>query len=131
MTVVNLSLSVQSLLEQTKEHPMRAMTSLGIKFQMAVPQTISDSWWFLNCASVPSTLPSYLKEMKIKNYNDLIGNGLSQEDVDLLNGKIGEVELKARKILKDLLDFAKEQNIKKISAPYWLCAIGFPKEKEE
>ena len=59
-------------------HAQTVMKELGITYQHAVPQSISDSWEFWNCENVPNELPPYLKQMDW-NPMDRIGWGLSQE----------------------------------------------------
>lgn len=64
-------------------HPQKAMSDLGITYQVAVPQSINDSWWFFNCENVPDPLPDFLAPMKFQPH-DLIGYGLSKEDADAI-----------------------------------------------
>jgi len=45
-----------------QEHPQKVMKDLGIKYQHATPQSISNSWWFWNCENIPDKLPSFLME---------------------------------------------------------------------
>jgi len=60
-------------------HPQLVMKSLGITYQHATPQSISDSWWFWNCENIPDELPKYLT---VRDWNpmEMIGWGLSEED---------------------------------------------------
>lgn len=64
-----------------KRHAQEVMGELGITYQHATPQSISDSWWFWNCENVPAVLPPYLTELKAKPH-DCIGWGLSKEQAD-------------------------------------------------
>ena len=73
------------------EHPQVVMKKLGIKYQIAVPQSIADQWWFLNCENVPDNLPKYLEPLnnyetgqQIK-FDEMIGYGLNESDVVRLN----------------------------------------------
>lgn len=66
------------------EHPQEVMRRLGVTYQHATPQSISDSWWFWNCEGIPDPLPPYIKELKIKNPHEYIGLGLSKEDADAI-----------------------------------------------
>lgn len=64
-----------------KRHAERTMQDLGISYLVAVPQPISDSWWFFCCEDVPDSLPKYLTQITCQ-VKDLIGWGLSPGDVD-------------------------------------------------
>jgi hypothetical protein len=44
-------------------HPQKTMEELGITYERAIPQSIADQWWFLNCANVPKDLPPFLKDL--------------------------------------------------------------------
>jgi hypothetical protein len=66
-----------------KRHAQQVMASLGITYQKATPQSLSDQWWFWNCENVPDPLPPYLTELGLKPH-DAIGHGLSKEDADAL-----------------------------------------------
>tara|TARA_R110002126_G_scaffold205608_3_gene352934 strand:+ start:207 stop:455 length:249 start_codon:yes stop_codon:yes gene_type:complete len=68
------------------KHPQKEMKELGITYKMAVPQTMYDCWWFLGCENVPENLPANIYKMK-RELKDLIGHGLSKEDVLMLEGK--------------------------------------------
>lgn len=59
-------------------HPQQIMKALGITYQHAVPQSITDSWEFWNCKNIPDILPSAI-EIKDWNPMDRIGWGLSEE----------------------------------------------------
>lgn len=59
-------------------HPQDVMSELGITYQHATPQSISDQWWFWNCENIPDTLPGYLSELKADPM-EMIGFGLSEE----------------------------------------------------
>jgi len=61
-------------------HPQQVMRDLGITYQHAVPQSISDSWEFWNCKNVID-LPSYLTPFDMDPMCR-IGRGLSQEDAE-------------------------------------------------
>jgi hypothetical protein len=71
------------------------MKKLGITYQLAVPQSIADQWWFWNCENIPDKLPKYITELKL-NPMDCIGFGLSAEDVIMIkdNTRIVPKELK-------------------------------------
>lgn len=69
-----------------KLHPQTHMKNLGITYDIAVPQSIADQWWFFNCKNVPENLPFGLKKMDIP-IEKLIGYGLSQNDIDFLNSQ--------------------------------------------
>lgn len=59
-------------------HPQKIMKDLGITYQHAVPQSMSDSWEFWNCENSPDELP---RGLTLKDWNpmDRIGCGLSKE----------------------------------------------------
>lgn len=64
------------------KHAQVCMKELGITYQLAVPQSIGDCWWFFNCENVPDELPEYLRERDFGDLNRLVGFGLSQKDAD-------------------------------------------------
>lgn len=69
------------------EHAQQVMRRLGIRYQIAVPQSLYDCWWFFNCADVPADLPDYLEVLAVDPV-DCIGHGLSEADVESLkNGE--------------------------------------------
>lgn len=59
---------------------------LGIKYEKSVPQSICDQFWFFNCTNVPDNLPPYITPMEV-DIKNLVGHGLSAEDVEKLEGK--------------------------------------------
>jgi hypothetical protein len=65
------------------KHAQEVMKDLGIRYQIAVPQSLYDCWWFFNCVGIPDVLPEYLEVLAIDPV-DCVGRGLSQEDVDSL-----------------------------------------------
>ena len=65
------------------DHPQEEMKKLGITYQHATPQSISDSWWFWNCENIPDPLPSYLSVLNIDPIKS-IGWGLSQEQAEAI-----------------------------------------------
>lgn len=64
-------------------HAQEVMEELGIKYQLSIPQSIGDQWWFFNCTNIPDELPSYITELTGK-LEDKIGFGLSEADVQEL-----------------------------------------------
>ena len=64
-----------------KNHPQKVMKELGITYQQATPQSMSDQWWFWNCENIPKELPEYLQ---VADWNPMekIGWGLSKEDAE-------------------------------------------------
>lgn len=70
-------------LYRAPKHAQELMKDLGIRYQIAVPQSLYDCWWFFNCEGVPDVLPDYLEVLAV-DPADCIGHGLSQEDVDSL-----------------------------------------------
>jgi hypothetical protein len=77
--MINLKLD----LHEIRRHAQDYMRELGIEYQHATPQSITDSWWFWNCTNVPSPLPKGLKVLNIKP-REAIGWGLSAEIADAL-----------------------------------------------
>ena len=63
-------------------HPQNVMEGFGIKYKYAIPQSAGGQWWFIGCENTPKNLPPCISEMKIGNYHDLIGYGLSKEIAD-------------------------------------------------
>lgn len=63
------------------DHAQIAMKKLGITYQMAVPQSLYDSWWFFNCENVPDPLPEGITLLK-REPHEYVGYGLSKEDAD-------------------------------------------------
>ena len=43
-------------------HAQTQMKRLGITYSKAVPQSIVDQWWFIDCEDVPDPLPEYLSK---------------------------------------------------------------------
>lgn len=60
-------------------HPQKVMKELGITYQHATPQSLSDQWWFWNCENIPEDLPDYITELGLDPMK-CIGYGLSEED---------------------------------------------------
>lgn len=70
-------------------HPQDVIAALGIAYQHATPQSITDEWWFWNCENVPSVLPSYIVPLDVDPMA-VIGYGLSEETARLI--ALGEKE---------------------------------------
>ena len=70
-----------SLYSAPSGHPQKVMADLGIAYQIAVPQSLYDSWHFWNCENLPNPLPNFLRVMTMQP-EDAVGRGLSKEDVD-------------------------------------------------
>ncbi len=66
-----------------KRHAQAVMQELGITYQHATPQSVSDSWWFWNCENVPDALPPYLSPLNVDPMK-AIGWGLSQEEAEAI-----------------------------------------------
>lgn len=66
------------------KHAQLCMKELGITYQLAVPQSINDTWWFFNCENVPAELPEYLSVRDFGDLNTIVGFGLSQIEVRAL-----------------------------------------------
>jgi len=64
-----------------KRHAQKVMSSLGITYQHAMPQSMGDQFWFWNCENVPDKLPEYLTELDA-NPMKCIGFGLSRMDAE-------------------------------------------------
>lgn len=77
--MIDLSLD----LYQINVHAQEYMRSLGITYQHATPQSITDSWWFWNCEGVPDPLPAPLSVLKIAPHA-AIGWGLDQATADAI-----------------------------------------------
>ena len=46
-------------------HPEKAMQELGITYREAIPQSIGDQWWFLDCEDLPEKMPPFLTELTL------------------------------------------------------------------
>lgn len=51
---------IEALYCNENRHPQVVMKELGITYQYAMPQSMGDQWWFLNCENLPKKMPSYL-----------------------------------------------------------------------
>ena len=49
-----------------KRHPQTVMRELGIKYEKAIPQSMGEQWWLLNCEH--GELPKFIKEMKCDDW---------------------------------------------------------------
>ena len=52
-------------------HPEIIVLNAAIIYKVAIPQSIADQWWFLNCNNIPDELPDYLSYIKISKSNYL------------------------------------------------------------
>lgn len=77
---------------QVKGHAQDCMEALGITYQLAVPQSMSDCWWFFNCENIPDPLPDCLRFLTWSPQH-CVGRGLSQQNAD-------EIEARAKLPLK-------------------------------
>lgn len=66
------------------KHAQLIMRDLGITYQLAVPQSMADCWWFFNCENVPESLPEYVYIRDFGDLGRLVGRGLSDKNVDAL-----------------------------------------------
>lgn len=76
------------------KHAQLCLKELGITYQLAVPQSMGDCWWFFNCENVPDELPEYLKVRDFGDLNTLVGFGLGKDDVSALLAARAEVSPK-------------------------------------
>lgn len=85
--MINLCYSLMgSAYAGDQRHAQEVMESLGITYQIAVPQSLYDSWWFFNCENIPADLPEWITIFNAE-LEDCIGHGLTAEDVkDLRSG---------------------------------------------
>lgn len=67
-------------------HPQHVMRALGITYQHATPQSLTDNWWFWNCKNVPSSLPGYLRELTLDPM-DCVGRGLDQGTAEAIRAQ--------------------------------------------
>ncbi len=72
---------------QQTQHPQKVMQELGITYHVATPQSMYDTWWFWNCGGIPSPLPTFLRELKIRPH-DAIGYGLSRQEADAIQARM-------------------------------------------
>ena len=66
---MNLQLDIFGSVEngEPHRHPQKIMEELGITYECAVPQSLADSWWFLNVGNVPPELPTYIRELELSD----------------------------------------------------------------
>lgn len=57
------------------------MKALGITYQLAVPQSMTDTWWFFNCDNMSDATPSRLCVLD-RTAQQCVGWGLSQQMAD-------------------------------------------------
>ncbi|KAA8698646.1 hypothetical protein [Pseudomonas proteolytica] len=57
------------------------MKALGITYQLAVPQSMTDTWWFFNCDNMSDATPSRLRVLD-RTAQQCVGWGLSQQMAD-------------------------------------------------
>lgn len=57
------------------KHPQTIINELGIKYEVPVPQSIADQWWFLNCDNIPDELPDYMEYIYLDD-EDLVHWGV-------------------------------------------------------
>jgi len=74
---MNLRLSIYELTEHAKTYMKRH----GITYELAVPQSMGDQWWFFGCKGVPDPLPEHLTVIT-QDPMELIGHGLSREEAE-------------------------------------------------
>lgn len=72
-------------------HAQLKMKELGIKYQLATPQSMGDQWWFWNCENVPDPLPAFLSVADLDPMK-CIGWGIGQEDADAILRRQKEAE---------------------------------------
>jgi len=75
---------MESYYEYPGIHPQVIMKDLGISYQITVPQSIADCWWFLGCERVPNMLPKCLSKLSVPDYYGLVGHGLTVGDANQL-----------------------------------------------
>lgn len=72
-------------------HVQQVMKDLGISYTLAVPQTITDQWWFFGCKNLPEQLPDFIKIHDFKDITRLEGRGLSKENIQYLNKEFPDI----------------------------------------
>lgn len=72
-----------SLLAGDTRHAQQIIKDLGIKYKIAIPQSMIDAWDFWGCTNIPNVLPEYVQHT-MKNPRKLIGFGLSEEEARAL-----------------------------------------------
>ena len=79
-TVKMLSLNLMgAYLAGDDRHAQTIIDGLGISYQIAVPQSIIDSWHFWGCENVPKDLPDFIVASDLDPM-EYIGWGLSAKD---------------------------------------------------
>lgn len=62
---VSLNYDLLATSEKNYVHPQEQMRRLGIKYKKAIPQSVVDCWWFIDCEVEDiNSLPKYLKVME-------------------------------------------------------------------
>ena len=75
-----------------KRHPQSVLKGIGVDYFMAVPQSISDCWFFyLPEFSYDFMLPKFCEVMMVDPL-DHVGFGLSMDDAKLLICKTKEID---------------------------------------
>lgn len=68
---------------RAEEHAQVTMRKLGVTYDLAVPQSMGDCWWFFNCVGLPEPLPDGIKELT-GTPHEYIGFGLSRLEADAI-----------------------------------------------
>jgi len=68
-------------------HPQHVMRDLGITYQVAVPQSLGDCWWFFNCENVPEQLPAHITSKPLDDVF-FLGHGLSKADAQKIHNYV-------------------------------------------
>ncbi len=48
------------------KHAQTVMSDLGISYERAVPQSMTDCWVFYGCSNIPEDLPSYVRVVEVE-----------------------------------------------------------------
>lgn len=67
------------------KHPRQVIKDAGITYTHAIPQTISDEWWFFNCENVMPHVEGVISTLEIDDAREYIGWGLSAKQAEEIN----------------------------------------------
>lgn len=76
MKAVILTVSLYDI----EEHAQKFMQRLGVKYGLAVPQSIADCWQFYMCEYDPEKVPEFVSVRNDIDPTRLIGYGLSHKN---------------------------------------------------
>lgn len=52
---------------ECKQHPVEYLNSIGVTYKKAIPQSLRDQWWFLDCENLPNKWPNFMTKLKTED----------------------------------------------------------------